>query len=95
MTLAERIKAAYDKTQTLPDRMDCYQPLAVLFEAEYGFPPSCTDLSVWMEKVLGSDEKQRGFLVGYMSDVPSPPSNAKEFSDGFFVGRSVVRFLAV
>jgi hypothetical protein len=94
MTLVDRIKEAYAKMDTLPNRLDCYDPLTVLFKSEYGVEPTPAKLQIWMvDTVFGSQDKLNGFLTGFGCDVPSPPSNGREFTEGFHEGRALVRAL--
>lgn len=96
MTLINRIKDAYAKLQIVPDRMDCYQPMSVLFKAEYGFEAGADTLQIFMfDKVFDhSYDKLEGFLVGFGSDILFPPKNTTDFSAGFREGRSLVKELA-
>lgn len=94
MTLLDRIKTAYTTTETLPDRLDCYQPLTVLYKVEFGTHPSAATLQEWLlTTVFGGTDKLNGFLVGFGCDVPCSPSNGQDFKDGFHMGRTLAREL--
>jgi hypothetical protein len=92
MTLIERIKNAYSKLNILPDRKDCYQPMSVLFKAEYGFEASVDTLQIFMfDKVFNrSYDMLEGFLIGFGTDIHFPPKNTADFSTGFREGRDLV-----
>lgn len=93
VSLIERIKQAYLKTGEAPFRRDCYHPFRVLFKAENDTQPTSNVLQEWMISLFGNEDKLNGFLIGFGCDIEFSPSNGKNFSDGFYQGRELIKKL--
>jgi hypothetical protein len=91
MKLLDRFKKAYKKMDIIPDQLDCHQPLLVLYYAEKENKPSPSQLTQWIEEVLGKTKE--GFFVGFCCNIPFPPSNAKDFVEGFYLGKDLIQSL--
>ena len=89
MLLLERIKAALKKTGA---KDDCV--LRAVYDAEGGEGSPLA----WATKHLfgGKEDTTRGFIMAWtFPDAMFPPSNAREFADGWYEARKIWRDLNV